>query len=87
VLQRYCEATFPVVAQRVVLSERLSLPYWTATGATTSLTGSARVRSFFLRSDGAVDAAGTHVTVSTGAGVSEGTHAAQAPIVFAGTGM
>ena len=80
-----CEALkfpWPVVAQRLVPSARADLDYYDARGAVGRLTGGhTRLRAFLLRDAGNVLAAGSHLTVSAQAAVSEGTDAVQAPVV------
>lgn len=80
-----CEALklpWPVVAQRLVPSARVDLDYYDARGAVGRLTGGhTRLRAFLLRDAGNVLAAGSHLTVSAQAAVSEGTDAVQAPVV------
>ena len=77
------ELPWPVVAQRLVPSARLDLDYNDARGTAARLTGGhTRLRTFLLRDAGNVLAAGSHLTFSARAAVSEATDAVQAPVVW-----
>jgi len=85
VVQRYNDLPFPVVAQQATPTAKLDIAYFDPSGAVSTLHGDARIRSFFVRdADGSkVRVCGTHLTTSFGGqGVSEGTGAVQAPVIF-----
>ncbi|MFN8505398.1 hypothetical protein [Kouleothrix sp.] len=77
---------WPVVAQRLAPTARLDIQYLDRDGRSGWLrAGGTRLRSFLLRDPAdpaAALACGTHLTVASGAGVSESTAAVQAPVLF-----
>jgi hypothetical protein len=83
-LMRYVDLPFPVVAQRLAASVKLSVGYFNSAGHQKLLAdGNTRLRSFFVRHGHEAQACGTHLTVVADAGaVSESTRAVQAPVRF-----
>lgn len=81
-LRGHLARPWPSVAQRAAPSARLNIAYLDGAGGGGSLTGSSRLRAFMLQTSGGPAALGAHLTVSGGAGVSEGTEAVQAPVIF-----
>lgn len=75
---------FPVVAQRLTPSLRVSIPYLSAQGAPAVLEdGATRLRCFVQRDESGVSACGTHITVTNArVCVSEASDAVQAPVRF-----
>lgn len=80
----YLQLPWPVVAQRLMPSAQVEIAYLDSQDQRQWLqNGHTRLRVFFLRNDGQVNAVGSHVTVSGGTvQVSEATDAVQAPVMF-----
>ena len=77
------ELPWPVVAQRLTLSARLSAEAARPDGTVATHTGSSRLRAFFLRTvGGETHSCGAHVTLSAGLRVAEGTESVQGPVAF-----
>jgi hypothetical protein len=77
------ELPWPVVAQRLTPSARLSAEAARPDGTVATHTGSSRLRAFFLRTvGGETHSCGAHVTLSAGLRVAEGTESVQGPVAF-----
>ena len=83
-LERLVTLPFPVVAQRLTPSQRITMRYQAADGTESTLdAGASRLRCFFVRDAQNIHACGAHVTLSNAAvRVSEGTESVQAPVRF-----
>ena len=85
-LSSLCEAIelpWPVVAQRLVPSERVDINYYDANDNVRRLPRAhTRLRSFLLRDGDDVCDAGTHLTACAAPPVSEATDAVQTPVII-----
>jgi hypothetical protein len=84
-LQDALALPWPVVAQRLVPSARVSIDYVDAHDHVQRMeNGVTRLRTFFLREGDAAAACGAHLTVSASSQVSEAVESVQAPVMFTG---
>lgn len=85
-LQNANQLNWPVVAQRLAVSQQLTLDYYRPDGTTTTQhNGYTRQRTFFVRANANTPAThcGSHITLNNSMNVSEGSpDAIQAPIRF-----
>ena len=82
-LARALELPWPVVAQRLTPSARLTTEAVRPDGTDANYAGSSRLRTFYLRTAGGETlSCGAHVTLSPGLRVAEGTESVQGPVAF-----